>query len=323
MDRLEDTIPRTHASFVATHLRFEDHHAPPLFTWRDRLNEGQLVDAQDAAGRWRESYVVHVERESIGLLLPKFRISRVFVHFTELPKKDDEWLDADSERLQPLFARTTQWRTVFGRSSRLTFPSRPKVHNAIRTRFDCQMTGGAGDRTAALLADGAKVDLFSSDGTTALSAASATRSGVGDVELLLGAGAKPDRPARSGKAALHLAASLGSADTARALVGGGADLELPCGRAGWTPLHYATHRGAADVVAALLELGADPNAVALRGTRPAVPLELAAVAGSLDTCRLLLGAGAHDRQGRAALLAHRHRHAEVAEALGWDPYAEH
>jgi len=220
MDRLEDTIPRTHSSFVATHLRFEDHHAPPLFTWRDRLNEGQLVDAQDAAGRWRESYVVHVERESIGLLLPKFRISRVFVHFTELPKKDDEWLDADSERLQPLFARTTQWRTVFGRSSRLTFPSRPKVHNAIRTRFDCQMTGGAGDRTAALLADGAKVDLFSSDGTTALSAASAKRSGVGDVKLLLGAGAKPNRPARSGKAALHIAASLGSADTARALVRG-------------------------------------------------------------------------------------------------------
>jgi len=72
--------------------------------WRRRLKPGDAVDARDSEGRWFDSVVVEVE-EPPG--------TKVKVHFKGWSSRWDSWIERDDETsLQPLFARTDDWRRL-------------------------------------------------------------------------------------------------------------------------------------------------------------------------------------------------------------------
>ena len=69
--------------------------------WRGRLAAGDVVDARDSEGRWFDSVVVDVEG------------SKVKVHFRGWSARWDTWIEKeDRSSLQPLFARTDDWRRL-------------------------------------------------------------------------------------------------------------------------------------------------------------------------------------------------------------------
>ena len=69
--------------------------------WRARLKAGDVVDARDSEGRWFDSVVVEVDG------------SKVKVHFRGWSSRWDTWVEKeDQSSLQPLFARTEDWRRL-------------------------------------------------------------------------------------------------------------------------------------------------------------------------------------------------------------------
>ena len=97
------------ASAGLERLRLDDapaglDDAPGPAAWRRTLKPGDQVDAKDSAGNWFDAVVVEVE-ESPG--------TKVKVHMNGWSSRWDSWIDRDDETsLQPLFARTDDWRKV-------------------------------------------------------------------------------------------------------------------------------------------------------------------------------------------------------------------
>lgn len=125
---------------------------------------------------------------------------------------------------------------------------------------------------SALLTAGANVNAASTDGRTALFAATMAGN-VDTVTLLLRNGAQVNSTMRDGRRCLDLAALTGHADVIQQLVRAGASVNaLTQGvRGGATALFMAVSRGHFEAVKALLELGADPTQPNMGWT----PLQLA------------------------------------------------
>jgi ankyrin repeat protein len=179
-------------------------------------------------------------------------------------------------------------------------------------------------RLAALLKQGAEVNVAQVDGMTALhwavyhddlataklllkasaEAKAANRYGVTPlslacaggngamVELLLTAGADPNTTRRGGETALMTAARTGKTGPVKALLARGAKVDGK-DRKGQTALMWAAAEGHADVVKLLLEAGADFRTPLPSGF---TPLLFAAREGRTEVVRVLLKAGADVNQ---------------------------
>ncbi|TMW61523.1 hypothetical protein Poli38472_012714 [Pythium oligandrum] len=66
--------------------------------WRDQLQIHQLLDVLDTSNRWCEATVLGMSRW------------KVHVHYQSWPRKWDEWILRDSERLAPAWTHIPQWR---------------------------------------------------------------------------------------------------------------------------------------------------------------------------------------------------------------------
>lgn len=157
------------------------------------------------------------------------------------------------------------------------------------------------------------------DNEPALCAAAAAGAESAVAELLR-AGADPDRTDAIGRSPLRIAARSGNADCVRAILAAGADPNL-ADSSGDAPLNWAARFAGPDVVDELLKAGADANALGGTGCRPlqlavgrpanvaallradadpngasssgTTALHEAAKEGSMDSCRLLVEAGAN------------------------------
>ena len=185
---------------------------------------------------------------------------------------------------------------------------------------------GDAARVAALLAEGARAEAASPDGTTALHWAARAAS-TGAVEHLLAAGADAESANRYGITPLSLAAESGEPAVVRALLAAGADpnTATPAGETvlmvaartgrvpvldqllaggatvdateswrGQTALMWAAAENNADAVARLLAAGADVEA---RSSGGLTPLLFAVREGGIDATRVLLFGGADVNAG--------------------------
>ena len=182
---------------------------------------------------------------------------------------------------------------------------------------------GAGDAeiVALLLARGARVDVSTADGSTALHLAA--RRGHHAAVTVLAATMKATLDASAGprrRTALHDAAAAGSVDAVRALVRAGADPKK-ADSFGQTALHLlgaVDPPRAAEIALLLVEAGADPHIADARGF---TALHAAAVADNVPLVRALLQSrpdlvGVKTPSAETALdVALRYRRDRAAEAL--------
>ena len=176
------------------------------------------------------------------------------------------------------------------------------------TALNLASNGGFVGAVAALLLDGAPVDLRSRAGYTPLYIAAAKGdAGMAIVELLLGAGAGlelgPATGNDAGATALYVAASRGALQLSRRLLAAGASPALRV-IDGSGLLHAAALGGNAEVVRLAAGLGMAVDAVRKDGL---TPLHVAALTGQADAAAALVDLGAAlepvDGQGRTPLIA--------------------
>ena len=118
----------------------------------------------------------------------------------------------------------------------------------------------------ALLSEGAKVDLPTTEGQTPLYVA--CHNGHTEVvRALLSEGAKVDLLNKDGLSTLHMVCFNGHTEVARALLSGGAKVDLQ-NKNGFSPLHKACHCGHIGVVRALLSAGATADLCNINGRTP-------------------------------------------------------
>jgi hypothetical protein len=67
---------------------------------RRTLTKGMWVDVKDTVDQWLEAQIIDVRATASG--------TSVFVHYNGWPSRWDEWIDAQSSRIQPLRAKTFQ-----------------------------------------------------------------------------------------------------------------------------------------------------------------------------------------------------------------------
>jgi len=67
---------------------------------RRALTKGMWVDVKDTVDQWLEAQIIDVRTTATG--------NMVFVHYNGWPSRWDEWIDAQSARIQPLRAKTFQ-----------------------------------------------------------------------------------------------------------------------------------------------------------------------------------------------------------------------
>jgi len=116
--------------------------------------------------------------------------------------------------------------------------------------------GGYLDCVKLLLANGANVNAKANDGTTALIAASTSKTEV--VKILLANGADINAKTDCGETALHEASDGGNLDIVKMLLEKNANINPEGGD--WTPLITAVYKGHLEVVKMLLDGGADITA---------------------------------------------------------------
>lgn len=116
------------------------------------------------------------------------------------------------------------------------------------------------------------------------------------VDFFLRSGADPNARFGINKTTpLHLATAQGTLEIINLLTQAGADVQAADSR-GVTMLHVAAGMGSADIVQLLIDNGADVNAQDLvreSGGGAETPLHRASTAGSLETLKRLLAAGAN------------------------------
>lgn len=122
-----------------------------------------------------------------------------------------------------------------------------------------------------------------------------------------------DRRSTKDETPLMMACLKGHVDLARKLVARGADVNKP----GWTPLHYAATGGHVAVLQLLLDENAYIDAESPNGT---TPLMMAAMYGTPEAARFLIGAGADPTLKNqvglsAADFANRAGRGDLAQAL--------
>lgn len=174
----------------------------------------------------------------------------------------------------------------------------------------------ANDRVDAIkteLAQGESPNEISPKGQPALM--QAIRDGAWKVYDLLAAHRRIDVNAenRTQETPLMYLAVVGDVKRAQALIKRGADVN----HLGWSPLHYAASKGHADMVKLLIANKAIVNAPSPDGT---TPLMMAAYAGSDESVRILLDAGADAttrnlKNQNAADWARLHNQASLAKRL--------
>lgn len=127
---------------------------------------------------------------------------------------------------------------------------------------------GRAANVKALLEHGAKVDVVTLQGDTALLLAA--KSGHVEVaEALLQAGANPlAEEATYGDTPIYLAAMAGHVKLVELMVANGVDVNLRNSRTGETPLWVAAMDDRVEVIAYLLASGADPNIANASGSTP-------------------------------------------------------
>lgn len=67
---------------------------------RRALTKGMWVDVKDTVDQWLEAQIIDVRTTATGTM--------AFVHYNGWPSRWDEWIDAQSTRIQPLRAKTFQ-----------------------------------------------------------------------------------------------------------------------------------------------------------------------------------------------------------------------
>ena len=153
----------------------------------------------------------------------------------------------------------------------------------------------------ALLSEGAKIDLQTTDGMTPLYAA-CQNGHIEVVRALLSSRAKIDlRTKGDGRSPLHVACQQGHTEVVLALLSRGAEVDLQS-KDDACPLHLACQNGHMDTVCALLSSGAKVNRHAVKA---GTPMHLACHNGHFGVVRALLSAGARtdlrDMNGRMPL----------------------
>jgi ankyrin repeat protein len=160
---------------------------------------------------------------------------------------------------------------------------------------------GKADNVAFLLKKGAQVNAVTAKGFTPLFFAIRSKDPKA-AALLLDAGADTKAVLPSGATLIRAAFAANNIPAAMQIVAHGADINQRDGE-GRQLIHLAALSGGADLVKLVLSKGADPNAMtkppphktappmpAANGAAP--PLIFAAMAGSLDTMKALIAAGA-------------------------------
>ena len=154
---------------------------------------------------------------------------------------------------------------------------------------DAAMRGDAA-AVAALIAQGADVNVPQGDGMTALHWA-AERAEAALVRVLLDAGADVGAVTRIGDyTPLHLAGKAGSAEAVEALLEAGSDPHAATATGAVTALHFAAGAGSADAIASLARRGADVDVRESEWGQ--TPLMFAAAGNRVAAVRALLALGA-------------------------------
>ena len=76
--------------------------------------KGQWVDVKDTVDQWLEAQIVAIQSTPTGNLL--------FIHYNGWPSRWDEWIEANSERIQPLRTHTCQYLASPMQSPHLVVP---------------------------------------------------------------------------------------------------------------------------------------------------------------------------------------------------------
>ncbi|XP_078723967.1 CARD- and ANK-domain containing inflammasome adapter protein-like [Lampetra fluviatilis] len=162
----------------------------------------------------------------------------------------------------------------------------PNVADAGRSSYTPLLLAaemGHTDVALVLLEQGARVDVRTSDSSSALHLAS-SKGHLSTVQLLLGKGLAVGVAGHLERTALHSAAAEGHLAVAELLLREGAKVGA-AGRDGATPLHLAVESGYVEVARLLVKNGADPGTKDKKGK---TPLHLSAMGGDVHLLEVLL-----------------------------------
>ena len=88
-------------------------------TWRENLQVGDKIDALDTS--WNVSYTPKWYEAVITKIVgnDRYKNKKYYVHFQGWKPRFNEFIPINSERIQPIFSKTTNWRTKIVKNSKV------------------------------------------------------------------------------------------------------------------------------------------------------------------------------------------------------------